>query len=291
MTNLELVVTESNLHPGQKISPDQGNDVLLAGGFVTFFPETGFPLSPTLQLNSDRGLFSQDKLHQLAKAELARFNRVNFRSYTVDADNSVCVIGNSADEIISFMDIYGGILEIEPLLLGGQDEELPTAVELQLEKLSEGWRVEYMTRSPIKKDICTYCGKCGPACSEKSISPTLFLNFATCNFCKECEKVCEADAIDIHGVENRVMEIPSLILLGDVDVEVTPGATQVYHEGEIKDFLSTLFTCRIDEVVSCDNSICQYSGKLATGCNNCLQSCNSGAVLRGENGIEVDAIK
>jgi len=284
-------MTEVNLHPGQSISPDQGRNVLLAGGFASLFPETGFPLSSTLQINSDRGTFSKASLARIAAAELLRINRVSYRSYNIEADNRVCVIGDNQEKLNNFIDTYGGVLEIEPLLNKGQDPDIPTVMELSMEAHGSGLRLEYLVRLPIRNDLCTYCGACGPVCPEKCISPGLFLDFEVCTFCKECEPVCEVGAIDVNRVENRIMEVPALIVLDGVEVELEEGSSSVYCEKDLENYFAALFSSRIDEVVTCDRSICQYSGRLGAGCNLCLTSCTFGAVSQGTEGVTVDGSK
>ncbi len=287
----ELVEVEVDLHPGQSFSPDMEKPVLLAGGFMSLFPETQFPLSPTVQLNRDRASFSGEKLAQLAAIELERISRVKYQSYTIEADNRVCVIGDNGAKVKDFIDTYGGILEISPLLIKGLDPEIPSAMELSLGVQGRGLRLEYLVRLPIRTDLCTYCGVCGPACSEKSISKNLYVDFETCTLCKECEPVCDAGAIDIGRVEKRSMEIPALIILDGVDVESPLESCSVYSEEGLKNYFSTLFPCQIDEVISCDNSICQYSGRLGTGCNLCKSSCKFGAISQGVDGTSIDELK
>lgn len=68
----ELLKTEVNLHPGFGLSPDQGETVFLAGGFSSVSPESGFPLSPTLQLNHDLTIFNSREPAEIAGAELRR---------------------------------------------------------------------------------------------------------------------------------------------------------------------------------------------------------------------------
>lgn len=284
-------MTEVNLHPGQSISPDQEKNVLLAGGFPALFPGTDFPLSPTLQLNSDRGTLSNDSLARLATAELERINRISYRSYHIEPDNRVCVIGDSRGKLNSFIDTYGGVLEIESLLLKGHDPDIPTVTELNMEARGSGLRLEYLVRLPIRIDLCTYCGACGSACPENCISPDLFLDFGVCTLCKECEPVCEVRAIDVNRVESQTMEVPALIILDGVEVELEEGSSSVYYERDLKDYFAALFSYRIDEVVACDRSICQYSGRLGVGCSLCLSSCTFGAVSQGAEGVTVDGSK
>ncbi len=288
----ELVEVEVPCCPGQSFSPDQGKSVLLAGGFTSLFPQTQFPLSPTLQLNRDRGLFSGEKLVQLAAAELGRINRVNYRSYTVEADYRVCVIGDNGARIEHFMNTYGGLLEISPLFINGQDPEIPSATELTLGVHGRGLRLEYLVRLPIRTDLCTYCGVCGPVCPEKSISPDLTVDFETCTLCKECEPVCETGAIVIDRFEKQIMEVPALIILDGVELELPLENCSIYSEKELDNYFSTLFPCQIDEVVTCDRSICQYSGRPGVvGCSLCLSSCKFGAVSSGVEGINIDGLK
>jgi ferredoxin len=286
-----LQKVEVSCHPGESFFADSEQNILLAGGFTSFFPDSPFPFSPTLQLNCDRGLFSEEQLTRIARAEIGRINDINFHSYMVEADSRVCVIGVDPDAVKKFQDNYGGVLGIEPLLLDGQDPEVPTVIELTLNDHGNDLRLEYSVRMPIRIDLCTYCGSCGPACSEGSISPHLFLDFTTCTLCKECETVCEAGAIDLARTESRVMEVPALILLDGVEDGMMIEGDSVYRENDLKDYFKTLFPCQIDEVVSWDKTICHYSARLGTGCNLCLNSCNYGAVSLGKDGVTVDAAR
>lgn len=79
-----LLKTEVNLHPGFGFSPDQGEAVFLAGGFSSVSPESGFPLSPTLQLNRDQA--------EIAGAELQRMSARNCRRLS-----STCAACKAAD--------------------------------------------------------------------------------------------------------------------------------------------------------------------------------------------------
>ena len=189
------------------------------------------------------------------------------------------------------METYGGILEISPLLINGQDLEIPSATELTSAVLSSGLRLEYLVRLPIRTDLCTYCGACGPVCPEKSISPHLFVDFETCTRCKECETACEVGAIDIDRFEKRVMEIPALIVLDGTEMELPSDRSLVYSDKELKEYFSTLFSYRVDGVVSWNRSLCQYSGRFDAGCNLCVKGCKFGAIGHGPNGIKVDALK
>jgi ferredoxin len=287
----ELKSTTLSILSGDGYSFNSEDNVLLAGGFTSISPESSIPLSSTLQLNRDLAKLPEDKLTAVAVAELKRRNSVNYRSYNVDLDNRACVIANDVVRLKEFLDTYAGVVGLEPLLVKGYDPEIPTVTELNLEARGEGCRLEYQLKSPINVEKCTYCGECGSVCPEACISENLFVNFDSCTFCKECEKVCTAGAIDIHGVQGKILEIPAVILLGDLRVDLAEGSSSVYYEETLSEYFGTLYPCQIDEVVTCDNSICQFSGRLGSGCDLCLSSCRYGAIQQGADGVRVDSMK
>lgn len=285
-------VAKGELTPGATHFLDRANkNILLAGGFSSISPNTTFPLSPTLQLNFDLSLLSAEALTEIARAELDRINAVDYRSYVVEADNRVCVIGKSGQQIQNFINTYGGLLEINPLLVHGHDPEIDTAVELTIEEQDGHCLLEYQVRSPIAKEKCNYCGKCGPSCPEQCLSEILLIDFNSCTFCKECEQVCETGAIDIHGAVSKRLEVPAIIVLGDIELDVPTGTSNIYPEEALPAYFSTLFPCQIDETVTCDNSRCQYSPNLSSGCGYCLSSCSFGAISRDAEGVHVDSLK
>ncbi len=287
----ELSVTEINLHPGEALSSDPGKTILIAGGFSSVTPENGFPLSSTLQLNHDLSTLGSKELEQIAKAELTRASEIDYLSYTVDADNRVCVLADSVKLLDDFIDQYGGVLDIEPLLVKGNSPDYPAITELNLDATGAACRIDYQERSPINSKLCTYCGACGQACPEQCISERLVVDFGSCTFCKECEKVCGAKAIDVHSVLNKTMELPAVVLLGSVHVDLPDVTEGVYRKDQLPDLFSTLFPCRVDEVVTWDQSLCQYSGRIGGGCDLCVSSCTFDAIKQDKQGVAVDPLK
>ncbi len=291
----ELEITEEILHPGQEkgFAPDQKGrgTILIAGGFSATAPGCGVPLSATLQLNHSLATWSDGELSAIAQAELLRKKKVNYRSYTLETDNRVCVVGDSARQLEKFLDTYGGVLEIEPLLVKGYHPDIPTVTELNIDNHGQKCQLEFQLRSPINFELCTYCGDCGPACPEQCISENLLIHYDICTFCKECEKVCEAKAIDVHSVLNKVAEVPALIILGELRVALPAGFENVFYEKNLPDYFATLYPCQIDEVVTCNNALCQCSGNHGGGCDLCLSSCPHGAIVQDSKGVTVDSFK
>ncbi len=289
VTGLERI--EVNLHPGSDFPRDKGKNILLAGGFSSITPESGFPLSATLQLNDDLTTAPAETLEKIAQAELRRINRLKYRSYTLEADKRVCVIGDSAEQLKTFRDTYGGLLDIEPLLHNGYDPEVPTVTEIHAARRGRGYHIDYQIRSPINFDLCTYCGHCGALCPEQCISEKLFVDYDLCTFCKECEKICGAGAIDLHSALHKVLDIPAIIILGTCNVDLPADSENIFCRETLADYFSTLFPCRIDEVVACNNALCQFSANLGYGCDLCLSSCPCGAIVQDAAGTTVDAVK
>ncbi len=287
----EYLVSEVNLRPGHGFVPYSQDTILLASGFSSLSPDAGFPLSPTLQLNHDLCNSSDELLQRIARAEMAKVQATTFRSYTVEQDPRLCVISGNPEKLKKFLDNYGGILDIEPILAAGYDQDLPTATELTIEKDASGYRLEYSVRSPVNTERCTYCGACGPACPESCLNENLFIDYSVCSFCKECEKACVNDAIDVYGAEQRSMRLPSILILDGTEVALPADRSAIYTEKNLPSFFASQFSCQVDEVVTCDVSTCQYSGKLGYGCQLCVDTCQYGAITKSAKGIQVDSLK
>jgi ferredoxin len=286
----QFSVKEMSLHPRRRMETGE-EDVLLAGGFSSLCSETGFPLSPTLQLNQDLGIQGRDVLETIALAELDRVNTATYRSYLVEPDNRLCVIGNDSEKLHRLVDDFGGVVEIEPILMKESHPDMVTAVDLEVTGKSGEYQVRFSVQSPIDEERCTYCGACGSACPEDCLDERLNIDYSVCTSCKECEKACEYDAIDLHGMEERVLKVPALLTMDGVSLEFEGDQSGIYTEDKIRDFLSTQFSFQVDEVITCSKNLCQYSAKLGYGCSSCIDVCKFGAISQDSNGITINPVK
>ena len=287
----QFVVVDVDLHPGQDFSWKEGEKVLVAGGFPSVITNSNFITSPTLQLNADLTSLEKNILEDVAQAELRREQVKQYRSYTVDADARLCVIGSSSETLNEFVDTFGGLLAIEPLLVNGSHPDYPVVTEMSLERGEVGGvSVEYAVRAPFEASKCTYCGACGKVCPEECIFPDLYFDFNLCTFCKKCEDVCPVDAVEIYGVEYRTTRFPAVVVLDGCKVDGADRCSSVYNEENISDYLKTLYPFQVDEIISIDNEFCQHNSDLGKGCTACLQACRYGAMsLKG--GVAIDPLR
>ncbi len=253
-------------------------DILIAGGFPGIHPDSPFPLSPTLQLNGDLTDCNETEKSAIGRAELIRSNSQSFHSYVSEPDSRVVVLGADTDTLHAFLDRYSGVLQIIPLLTQGSDPELTTVENLEIDSMENGCRLSFMVRQPIDLEKCTYCGACGPICPEHCLSEQLFLDFTRCTLCTECVTICPHGAIDLHGRERRELIIPAVLLLNGTKVNLPGQADTIYFENDLGRLFDSIYTAQIEEVISCNRSICQYSGRLQVGCRRCLDSCTSNAI-------------
>lgn len=263
--------------------------ILLGSGFSSSSTQFSYPVSAALQLNGDLTDLNDEQLKRFGDAELEKHNSVSFRSYDIDADYRVCVIADNAKRLDDFFDTYGGILEIEALLVGPYHPDYATVEEIDITTAAKGYTINYSVKSPINRSRCTYCGICGAICPERCILENLHFDFSLCTFCNDCVKACPVEAIDLYSIERITLEIPALIVLGRPAFAEPANTGFLYREAQLVDFLATIYPCTVDEVITCNHEICHFNGVGETGCSACLSACKFGAVKPVNKEIQIDA--
>ena len=278
------------VQPGKafRYGEKRGNELLLAGGFPSTHPDSSVPLSPTVQLNGDLTDADESELTAIAKAELSRGNSQTYGSYTLEPDPRLTVLGADADSLLAFVDTYGGILQITPLLVQGYHPEMVTAEELTLTDTAEGLQLRFIVRQAVDLNRCTYCGACGPACPESCLSEQLFLDFSRCTLCKECLTSCPHGAIDLHAVEKKELLTPAILLLKGARADLPPENDRIYSEDTLPRFFSSVYSTEVEEVITWNQTFCQYSPQRNMGCSACLTACPHGALTQDQRGIQID---
>ena len=262
--------------------------LLLRSGSLDQAEQAGCPVSTALQLNGDLTGMKEDSLAAFARAELEKHHTISYRTYDVDPDFRVCVLADQAADLAEFIATYGGILEIEPLLVGGYHPDYDSAEEIEISALGRGYSVQYTRKSVVDRSLCNYCGLCGRICPVQCISAELHFDFSICTFCTDCEKQCPEKAIDLHAIERINLEIPALIVLGEPRLTLPDKRSSIYNQKNMSEFLATLYSCRVDEVITCNHELCHYTKSSKTGCKACLGSCRYGAIKIKDNQIQID---
>lgn len=265
--------------------------VLLAGGFSAVHPNSPHPLSATLQLNADCTDMGDAELTALAKTELKRCNNYSVPSYILEPDSRITLLGADAAMLNDFMESYSGVLDISPLLLHGYDADFTRAQELHIERDQEQFTIRFTCKQPIDLGQCTHCGACGSACPEQCLNEQLFLDFERCNLCNTCVSVCDSAAINLHGVEERLLTTPAIVALHGAEDSLPEERTGIYSMATLPDLFATLYMREVQEVIGWNTEFCQYSARLETGCSACLDACHHHAIQQDRKGIHIDHLR
>ncbi len=270
---------------------DQVAPPLLVSGFSRQMPDASFPLSPTLQLNADLAASPHESLSKIALAERNKLLANQLKSYTYTVAPRAAVIAADAQLLADFLDLYGGILEITPILYASTSRsEYISADELNLKPASSGgYLLRSLFRAPIDRQNCNWCRACISNCSEQCISSDLEIDFARCTLCGDCVDVCAGAAIDLYARAEQEFAVPAVILLGDaVDIELPAERQMIFRDNEIENFLAQIGEHQIEETVVYHRELCQYCRRLDLGCRQCLDACTHGALQRDTDGISID---
>ena len=270
------------------IAADKNEKHLLAGGFPANHPDSEILLSPTLQLNADLGDFSSEEITNLARAELKRLTNQSYRSYVQDADPRLTVLSADAASLHTFIDTYGGVLQIDAILTKGYDPAFTTGHEVKITQNSNGLLLHFSVKQPVDFNRCSYCGDCGAACPENCLSEELFLDFNRCTLCQKCTDACSREAIDLHLVEERELHTPALLPLEGAGVTLPDSKKCIYSENNLSAFFKRIYASEVEEIIHWNAGSCQYSARLGYGCQLCVDACNHQALQQNRTGVELD---
>ncbi len=267
------------------------SEAVLVGGFSEELEEGSPPSSPTLKINADLGTFSREFLKALALAEKRRLEENIYRSYLYDTRGRILVLSRDPEALQKFLETYGGILELFPVVLETPARGMPVALRASLETFSGGVRFRFVQKVPVDYEKCTRCGVCGPVCSPEALLPGPEIDFQKCDLCGECVKVCPTGALDLHRYEEVTVEASYAVLLGETGLEIPGGRGRIFNEKNLEELWTLLGEHQIDEVVVFERDKCQYSFRLGIGCERCIRVCPKEALQREEEGLRVDHLR
>ncbi len=280
-----------SMKPGYSLSDSGLEDlgsVRLVSGFPGLMEDQPVTISPALQLNGDLSRFTPAQLCDLAERELFWKNQVIFRSYTLEPDFRAAVIAGSPERLSSFMDTWGGILEITPILTGGYHPGATTASDIKIRQEASGVTLSISARSPFDSAACSGCGVCAPECPEGCLKKEFFIDFDSCTMCGLCAEACPTKAIDLHAFDSVEVTVPAVIFLSDSGLSIPGHIRGLFPEDQLDSFVSSICERLVEEVISVDPFICQLGSRPGAGCRKCLEACPSFAVLVRDGSIEID---
>ncbi len=266
--------------------PGTGEHPLLTGGFNDRCPDTDLPVSPTLLLNADLAGCDRQELGAIGRAEILRPGRDALTSYTLEPDPAVIVLAEKPESLQKFIDTYGGLLRISPLLVSGSSPLFPRAERLEMKQQNDHWQLRYETRQPVDRDRCTYCGLCAPLCPEHCLDSDLRIDFSRCTGCGLCVEQCPENAIDLHGVDQWTLSAPAILLLDGVQPDCEKELPGIYCEEGLQDLLASIAPLLVEEAIGFHGDLCQHAR--GRGCTRCLAACRHQALAADGDGIGID---
>ncbi|NPA94687.1 MAG: 4Fe-4S dicluster domain-containing protein, partial [Thermodesulfobacteria bacterium] len=259
---------------------------VLVAGFSDREPEDSTVIvSPTLKINLDLCELDEALLKRLACCEKFRHESVSVRNYIREFRPNVAVIGSSPSFIESFLDTYGGLLDVTPVQVNS-----PDSLRLSLHSGKVVIRVE--NPLPLDPSLCNLCRKCVAVCKESAIEPEPRLNLEACNLCGECVSICPEGAIDLHRVEVR--EIRADVIVAEQGLKLPDGDDEglgavVFSPDNLEPLFERIGSFLVEEAVSYDVALCGYDMRLSKGCKKCASVCGVSALELGPKGVEIDA--
>lgn len=246
-------------------------------------------VSPTLFMNLHHSMLTDEKLDEIASAEVLRIERPSIKTTTRKIENQVTVILKEQAMLDDFINTYGGVLQITPVLANRLF--LPDAYTGEVEAI-EGELGHYrvLLRMPVVIDFnsCTYCGACISVCPEGCISDSFEIDLRVCDRCGRCIEHCPQRAIDLHRYGVSEILSPQVLIDDDLKVNLPDDKRGVHRLSNIKELFSNIGEYQVSELIRHIPSLCQYHRGFDSGCKRCLEVCPSEAVRKNDEGLYIE---